>query len=102
MCRGRRCRYPFAYSKKLCLDNGAEQWSWREPVWRRGMVALQALFERPCNGYTLVVVASGRATNPVLGFHVQFRLLASSSNILKIDIEAILYKGGAPAINDLN
>jgi len=122
-----------------------------------GVVASQALVTSPPDGYTLIVVASGHATNaflyPKLPYDT-FRdftpisLLASSPNILlvkadspfrtlgdmlaqararpgslafghagtgtsthlagellknlaNIDIEAISYKGGMPAINDL-
>jgi tripartite-type tricarboxylate transporter receptor subunit TctC len=122
-----------------------------------GVVASQALAMSPPDGYTLIVVASGHATNPFLYPKLPYdtlkdftpiSLLASSPNILlvradapfktasdviaqarskpgslsfahagngtsthlagellkklaKIDIEAIPYKGGAPAINDL-
>ena len=122
-----------------------------------GVVASQALAASPADGYTLIVVASGHATNPFLypkipydtfsGF-TPISLLASSANILlvradspfktladliaqarakpgslsfghagtgtsthlagellkrlaKVDLNAIPYKGGAPAINDL-
>jgi tripartite-type tricarboxylate transporter receptor subunit TctC len=122
-----------------------------------GVVASQALVTSPPDGYTLIVVASGHATNaflyPKLPYDT-FRdftpisLLASSPNILlvkadspfktladviaqararpgslafghagtgtsthlagellknlaKIDIQAISYKGGMPALNDL-
>src|SRR5947209_4947831 len=122
-----------------------------------GVVASQALASSPPDGYTLIVVASGHATNPFLYPKIPYdtfkdftpiSLLASSPNILlvradsgfktlgdvvalakakpgslsfahagtgtsthlagellkslaRIDIEAIPYKGGAPAINDL-
>jgi tripartite-type tricarboxylate transporter receptor subunit TctC len=122
-----------------------------------GVVASQALVSAPPDGYTLIVVASGHATNPFLYPKIAYdtfkdftpiSLLASSPNILlvradspfktlsdvvaqakakpgslsfahagtgtsthlagellkslaKIDIEAIPYKGGAPAVNDL-
>ena len=122
-----------------------------------GVVASQALVSAPADGYTLIVVASGHATNPFLYPKIPYdtfkdftpiSLLASSPNILlvradspfktlsdviaqakakpgslsfahagtgtsthlagellkslaKVDIEAIPYKGGAPAINDL-
>jgi tripartite-type tricarboxylate transporter receptor subunit TctC len=122
-----------------------------------GVVASQALVSSPPDGYTLIVVASGHATNAFLYPKIPYdtfkdftpiSLLASSPNILlvradspfktlpdviaqatakpgslsfahagtgtsthlagellkrlaKIDIEAIPYKGGAPAINDL-
>jgi tripartite-type tricarboxylate transporter receptor subunit TctC len=122
-----------------------------------GVVASQALVGSLPDGYTLIVVASGHATNPFLYPKIPYdtfkdftpiSLLASSPNILlvradspfknlgeviaqakakpgglsfghagngtsthlagellknlaKIDIEAIPYKGGAPAINDL-
>jgi tripartite-type tricarboxylate transporter receptor subunit TctC len=122
-----------------------------------GVVASQALVSSPPDGYTLIVVASGHATNAFLYPKIPYdtfrdftsiSLLASSPNILlvradsplktlsdviaqarakpgslsfahagtgtsthlagellkslaKLDIEAIPYKGGAPAINDL-
>jgi tripartite-type tricarboxylate transporter receptor subunit TctC len=122
-----------------------------------GLVASQALVTSAPDGYTLIVVASGHATNPFLYPTVPYdtfkdftpiSLLASSANILlvradspfktlgdmiaqarakpgslsfghagngtsthlagellknlaKIDMAAISYKGGAPAINDL-
>src|SRR3954451_5893094 len=122
-----------------------------------GLVASQALATSPPDGYTLIVVASGHATNPFLYPKMPYDtfkdftpicLLASSPNILlvradspyktladllaqarakpgslsygmagngtsthlagellknlaKIDIVAIPYKGGAPAMNDL-
>ena len=122
-----------------------------------GVVASQALVASPPDGYTLIVVASGHATNPFLYPKIPYdtfkdftpiSLLASSPNILlvradspfktlsdmiaqarakpgslsfahagtgtsthlagellknlaKIDLNAIPYKGGAPAINDL-
>ncbi len=122
-----------------------------------GLVASQALVASPPDGYTLIVVASGHATNPFLYPKIPYdtfkdftpiSLLASSPNILLvranspfktmadliaqarakpgslsfghagngtsthlagellknlagIDINAIPYKGGAPAINDL-
>src|SRR4030088_2072281 len=122
-----------------------------------GVVASQALVASPPDGYTLIVVASGHATNPFLYPKIPYdtfkdfapiSLLASSANILlvradspfktlgdviaqarakpgslsfghagtgtsthlageilknlaKIDLNAIPYKGGAPAINDL-
>lgn len=122
-----------------------------------GVVASQALVASPPDGYTLIVVASGHATNPLLYPKIPYdtfkdftpiSLLASSPNILlvradspfktlgdmiaqarakpgslsfahsgtgtsthlagellkslgKIDLNAVPYKGGAPAINDL-
>src|SRR3982075_888396 len=122
-----------------------------------GVVASQALVASPPDGYTLIVVASGHATNPFLYPKIPYEtfkdftpisLLASSPNILlvradsplktlgdmiaqarskpgslsfghagtgtsthlagellknlaMIDLNAIPYKGGAPAINDL-
>lgn len=122
-----------------------------------GVVASQALVTSAPDGYTLIVVASGHATNPFLYPKIPYdtfkdftpvSLLASSANVLLvradspfkslgdmiaqarakpkslsfghagngtstqlagellkslagIDIEAISYKGGAPAINDL-
>src|SRR5256886_9586065 len=122
-----------------------------------GVVASQALVTSPPDGYTLIVVASGHATNPFLYSKIPYdtfkdfapvSLLASSPNILlvradspfktladviaaakarpgslsfahagngtsthlagellknlaRIDLTAIPYKGGAPAINDL-
>lgn len=122
-----------------------------------GVVASQALVTSAPDGYTLIVVASGHATNPFLYPKIPYdtfkdftpiSLLASSANVLlvradspfktlgdmiaqarakpaslsfghagngtsthlagellknlaRIDIDAIPYKGGAPAINDL-
>jgi tripartite-type tricarboxylate transporter receptor subunit TctC len=122
-----------------------------------GLVASQALATAAPDGHTLIVVASGHATNPFLYPKIPYdtfkdftpiALLASSPNILlvradspfhnlgdliaearakpgslafghagtgtsthlagellknlaKIDINAIPYKGGAPAVNDL-
>jgi tripartite-type tricarboxylate transporter receptor subunit TctC len=122
-----------------------------------GVVASQALATSPPDGYTLIVVASGHATNPFLYPKIPYDtfkdftpicLLASSPNILlvradspyktladllaqarakpgslsygmagngtsthlagellknlaKVDIVAIPYKGGGPAMNDL-
>ncbi len=122
-----------------------------------GVVASQALVASPPDGYTLIVVASGHATNPFLYPKIPYdtskdftpiSLLASSPNILlmradspfktlgdmlaqarakpgslsfghagtgtsthlagellknlaHVDLNAIPYKGGAPAINDL-
>jgi tripartite-type tricarboxylate transporter receptor subunit TctC len=122
-----------------------------------GVVASQALVSAPADGYTLIVVASGHATNPFLYSRIPYdtfkdftpiSLLASSANILlvradspfktladmiaaarakpgslsfahagtgtsthlagellknlaAVDLNAIPYKGGAPAINDL-
>src|SRR6476620_2349326 len=122
-----------------------------------GVIASQAVATSPPDGYTLIMVASGHATNPYLYSKIPYdtfkdftaiSLLASSSNILlvradspfktvadviaaakakpgslsfahagtgtsthlagellknlaKIDLNAIPYKGGAPAINDL-
>ena len=122
-----------------------------------GLVASQALVTSAPDGYTLIVVASGHATNPFLYPKIPYdtfkdftpiSLLASSANILlvradspfktlgdmiaqarakpgslsfghagngtsthlagellnnlaRIDMAAVSYKGGAPAINDL-
>jgi tripartite-type tricarboxylate transporter receptor subunit TctC len=122
-----------------------------------GVVASQALVQSPPDGYTLIMVASGHATNPLIYPKMPYdtfkdftpiSLLASSPNILlvrkdspfknvadviaeakakpgtlsvahagsgtsthlavellkslaKVDLNAIPYKGGAPAINDL-
>jgi tripartite-type tricarboxylate transporter receptor subunit TctC len=122
-----------------------------------GVVASQALVTSAHDGYTLILVASGHATNPFLYKNLPYdtfkdftpiSLLASSPNILlvrsdspfktlgdligqarlqpaslsfahagngtsthlagdllkilaKLDLSAIPYKGGAPAINDL-
>jgi tripartite-type tricarboxylate transporter receptor subunit TctC len=142
-------------------DVVSRQWSQAVVVENRpgagGVLASQALVSAPADGYTLIVVASGHATNPFLYPKIPYdtfkdftpiSLLASSPNILlvradspfktvfdmiaqakakpgslsfahagtgtsthlagellkslaKIDIEAIPYKGGAPAINDL-
>jgi tripartite-type tricarboxylate transporter receptor subunit TctC len=142
-------------------DAVSRQWGQSVVVENRpgagGVVASQALVTSPPDGYTLIVVASGHATNPFLYPAIPYdtfkdftpiSLLASSPNILlvradspfktlgdmiaqarakpgrlsfghagngtsthlagellknlaKIDINAIPYKGGAPAINDL-
>ncbi|MDB5637390.1 MAG: transporter substrate-binding protein [Bradyrhizobium sp.] len=142
-------------------DVVSRQWSQTVVVENRpgagGLVASQALVTSPPDGYTLIVVASGHATNPFLYPKIPYdtfadftpiSLLASSPNILlvradspfktlgdviaqarakpgslsfghagtgtsthlagellkniaRIDINAIPYKGGAPAINDL-
>src|SRR4030095_8104112 len=122
-----------------------------------GVIASQALIASPPDGYTLIMVASGHATNPLLYPKIPYdtfkeftaiSLLGSSPNILlvradspfktladliaaakakpgslsyapagnctsthlagellknlaKIDLTAVPYKGGAPAINDL-
>lgn len=122
-----------------------------------GVIASQAVVTSPPDGYTLIMVASGHATNPLLYPKIPYdtfkdftaiSLLASSPNILlvradspfrtvadvitaaktrpgslsfahagtgtsthlagellkalaKLDLNAIPYKGGAPAINDL-
>jgi tripartite-type tricarboxylate transporter receptor subunit TctC len=122
-----------------------------------GVIASQAVVTSPPDGYTLIMVASGHATNPLLYSKIPYdtfkdftpvSLLASSPNILlvradspyktltdlisaarakpgnlsfahagngtsthlagellknlaKVDLTAIPYKGGAPAINDL-
>ena len=122
-----------------------------------GVIASQALVSSPPDGYTLIMVASGHATNALLYAKIPYdtfkdftpiSLLASSPNLLlvradspfkmladviaaakakpgslsfahagtgtsthlagellkslaKIDLNAIPYKGGAPAINDL-
>jgi len=142
-------------------DAVSRQWGQSVVVENRpgagGVVASQALVTSAPDGYTLIVVASGHATNPFLYPKIPYdtfrdftpiSLLASSANILLvradspfkslgdmiakarakpgslsfghagngtsthlagqllknlagIDIEAISYKGGAPAINDL-
>src|SRR6266849_10771091 len=139
-------------------DVVSRQWGQTVVVENRpGVVASQALATSPPDGYTLIVVASGHATNPFLYPKIPYdtfndfapiSLLASSPNILlvradspfktlgdmiaqarskpgslsfahagtgtsthlagellknlaKIDLNAIPYKGGAPAINDL-
>jgi tripartite-type tricarboxylate transporter receptor subunit TctC len=142
-------------------DELAKQWGQSVIVENRpgagGVVASQALATSPADGYTLIVVASGHATNPFLYAKLPYdtfkdftpiSLLASSPNILlvradspfktladllaqarlkpgslsygmagngtsthlagellkslaKVDIVAIPYKGGGPAINDL-
>ena len=142
-------------------DVVSRQWSQGVVVENRpgagGVVASQALATSAPDGYTLIVVASGHATNPFLYPKLPYdtfkdftpiSLLASSPNILlvranspfktlgdliaqarskpgslafghagngtsthlagellknlaKIDVYAIPYKGGAPAINDL-
>ena len=142
-------------------DAVSRQWGQSVVVENRpgagGVVASQALVTSKPDGYTLIVVASGHATNPFLYPKIPYdtfkdftpiSLLASSPNILlvradspfktlgdmiaqarakpgslsfghagngtsthlagellknlaKIDMDAISYKGGAPAINDL-
>lgn len=142
-------------------DVVSKQWAQSVVVENRpgagGVVASQALVASPPDGYTLIVVASGHATNPLLYPKIPYdtlkdftpiSLLASSPNILlvradspfktlggmiaqarakpgslsfahagtgtsthlagellkslgKVDLNAVPYKGGAPAINDL-
>jgi tripartite-type tricarboxylate transporter receptor subunit TctC len=142
-------------------DEVARQWGQSVIVENRpgagGVIASQALATSPPDGTTLIVVASGHATNPFLYQKLPYdtfkdftpiSLLASSPNILlvradspfktladllaearakpgglsygmagngtsthlagellknlaKVDIVAIPYKGGAPAMNDL-
>src|SRR5438309_3553229 len=142
-------------------DVVSKQWGQSVVVENRpgagGVIASQAVTTSPPDGYTLIMVASGHATNPFLYPKIPYdtfkdfapiSLLASSPNILlvradspfktladviaqarskpgslsfahagtgtsthlagellknlaKIDINAIPYKGGAPAINDL-
>jgi tripartite-type tricarboxylate transporter receptor subunit TctC len=142
-------------------DEISRQWGQSVVIENRpgagGVLASQALATAPSDGYTLMVVASGHATNPFLYAKLPYdtfkdftpiSLLASSPNILlvradspyktladllaaarekpgtlsygmagngtstnlagellknmaKVDIVAIPYKGGAPAINDL-
>ncbi len=142
-------------------DAVSRQWGQSVVVENRpgagGVVASQALVTSAPDGYTLIVVASGHATNPFLYPKIPYdtfkdftpiSLLASSANVLlvradspfktlgdmiaqarakpgslsfghagngtsthlagellknlaRIDIDAIPYKGGAPAINDL-
>src|SRR5690348_2369523 len=142
-------------------DVASRQWGQPVVVENRpgagGVVASQALVQSAADGYTLIMVASGHATNPFLYPKLPYdtfkdftpiSLLASSPNILlvrkdspfktladllaqarakpgslsfghagngtsthlagellknlaKIDMAAIPYKGGAPAINDL-
>jgi tripartite-type tricarboxylate transporter receptor subunit TctC len=142
-------------------DEVAKQWGQSVIVENRpgagGVIASQALATSPPDGTTLIVVASGHATNPFLYSKLPYdtfkdftpiSLLASSPNILlvradspfktladllaearakpgslsygmagngtsthlagellknlaKVDIVAIPYKGGAPAMNDL-
>jgi tripartite-type tricarboxylate transporter receptor subunit TctC len=142
-------------------DAVSKQWGQSVVVENRpgagGVIASQALIAAPADGYTLIMVASGHATNPLLYPKIPYDTfrdftaisqLASSPNILlvradspfktmadliaqakakpgslafahsgtgtsthlagellksiaKIDLNAIPYKGGAPAINDL-
>ena len=142
-------------------DVVAKQWGQSVVVENRpgagGVIASQAVVTSAPDGYTLIMVASGHATNPLLYPKIPYdtfkdftpiSLLASSPNILlvradspfktmadliaaakakpgglsfahagtgtsthlagellkslaRIDLNAIPYKGGAPAINDL-
>jgi tripartite-type tricarboxylate transporter receptor subunit TctC len=142
-------------------DVVSKQWGQSVVVENRpgagGVIASQALAASPPDGYSLIVVASGHATNPFLYPKIPYdtsrdftpiSLLASSPNVLlvradspfktladviaaarakpgslsfahagngtsthlagellknlaRIDLNAIPYKGGAPAINDL-
>jgi tripartite-type tricarboxylate transporter receptor subunit TctC len=142
-------------------DVVSKQWGQSVVVENRpgagGVIASQAAVTSAPDGYTLIMVASGHATNPLLYAKIPYdtfkdftpiSLLASSPNILlvradspfktvadliaaakakpgglsfahagtgtsthlagellkslaKIDLNAIPYKGGAPAINDL-
>jgi len=142
-------------------DVVSKQWGQSVVVENRpgagGVIASQAVATAPPDGYTLIMVASGHATNPLLYSKIPYdtfkdftpgSLLASSPNILlvradspfktlaemisaakakpgslsfahagngtsthlagellknlaRIDLAAIPYKGGAPAINDL-
>jgi tripartite-type tricarboxylate transporter receptor subunit TctC len=142
-------------------DVVSKQWGQSVVVENRpgagGLIASQALATSPPDGYTLIVVASGHATNAFLYPKIPYdtfrdftpiSLLASSPNVLlvradspfktlgdmiaaarakpgslsfahagtgtsthlagellknlaKVDLNAIPYKGGAPAINDL-
>ncbi len=142
-------------------DVVAKQWGQSVVVENRpgagGVIASQAVVTSAPDGYTLILVASGHATNPLLYPKIPYdtfkdftpvSLLASSPNILlvradspfktmadliaaakakpgglsfahagtgtsthlagellkslaRIDLNAIPYKGGAPAINDL-
>ncbi len=146
---------------RLLGDELSKKWGQTIVVENRpgagGTIASQAVAKSPGDGYTLIVVASGHATNPFLYAKLPYdtfadftpiSLLASSPNILlvradspiksvadviaqarekpgalsyamagsgtsthlagellkhmaKVDIIAIPYKGGAPAINDL-
>jgi tripartite-type tricarboxylate transporter receptor subunit TctC len=142
-------------------DVVAKQWGQSVVVENRpgagGVIASQAVATAPADGYTLIMVASGHATNPLLYSKIPYDtfkdftpicLLASSPTILlvradspyktladllaqarakpgslsygmagngtsthlagellknlaKVDIVAIPYKGGGPAMNDL-
>ena len=76
-----------------CPGNGANRWSIENRPGAGGVIASQALVTSPPDGYTLIVVASGHATNPFLYAKLPYdtfndftpiSLLASSPNILLV------------------
>jgi len=82
-----------ARSGTLSRGNGPNGGGWRIAPARAGVVASQALVAAPPDGTTLIVVASGHATNPFRYAKIPYdtvkdftpiSLLASSPNILLV------------------